>query len=294
MITFRQHVVTIVAVFVALAAGVALGGGPLSDLGRPGPEKTSAHTSADGDQSGNGFDEAFISAVGPTLTSGALADQKVALVTLPGADETVVSSLSEQVGAAGGTVTGTYRLSEAMVEPGQKSLVDTLGSQVLAQQADAADAAASTYVRMGQLLAYAAAGAEAAAPVNGKARGVREALVGAGLLDEPGQVEDRAPLVLVVLGQAPAADGGDVILSGLAEGITSRSLGTVIVGSTADGDGGQLTALRATPGIAGAATVDGVDRPAGRTAAVLALARSVGTDGGSFGASGSDGPVPLG
>ena len=41
MISYRHHVVSLVAVFLALAAGVALGGGPLSDLARD-PATTSA------------------------------------------------------------------------------------------------------------------------------------------------------------------------------------------------------------------------------------------------------------
>ena len=34
MISYRHHIVSLVAVFLALAVGVVLGGGPLSDLGR--------------------------------------------------------------------------------------------------------------------------------------------------------------------------------------------------------------------------------------------------------------------
>ena len=41
-------------------------------------------------------------------------------------------------------------------------------------------------------------------------------------------------------------------------------------------------------------TVDGSETSAGRVAAVLGLVRSWKTQGGAFGASGSDGSVPLG
>ena len=41
MITLRHHVLTIVAVFLALAAGIVLGGGPLSEVG---PAVTSARS----------------------------------------------------------------------------------------------------------------------------------------------------------------------------------------------------------------------------------------------------------
>ena len=41
-------------------------------------------------------------------------------------------------------------------------------------------------------------------------------------------------------------------------------------------------------------TNDGAETTAGQVTSVLALARAVETDGGAFGASGADGPVPLG
>ena len=63
---------------------------------------------------------------------------------------------------------------------------------------------------------------------------------------------------------------------------------------TSDGGAGQLGRFRADPAAATVASVDGIDTAAGRVTAVLALARSLSTPGGSFGASGSDGPVPLG
>ena len=34
MISYRHHIVSLVAVFLALAVGIVLGGGPLTDLGR--------------------------------------------------------------------------------------------------------------------------------------------------------------------------------------------------------------------------------------------------------------------
>ena len=37
MISYRHHIVSLVAVFLALAVGVVLGGGPLTDLGRDDP-----------------------------------------------------------------------------------------------------------------------------------------------------------------------------------------------------------------------------------------------------------------
>ena len=86
----------------------------------------------------------------------------------------------------------------------------------------------------------------------------------------------------------------DAILAGLAQGLASQATGLVLVGVTADGQQGQLTRFRADPAAAGVATIDGVDTVAGRVATMITLQRSLTTPGGAFGASGSDGPVPLG
>ena len=297
MITLRHHLLTIVAVFLALAAGIVLGGGPLSDVGPTAATSSGeAETAPAADRAQTDYTESVVSALGPATLSGRLADRSVAVVTVPGADEQVVTALTEQVTAAGGTVSARYDLSADIVDPGQKSLVDTLGSQLLTQQAEGDVAAeASTYDRIGQLLGVAIATKEAAGQdVNGKARAIVDAVSGAGLMAKPGEVAQRSPLVLVVLGTDADDEGSDAILAGLAQGLAVQAGGVVVAGATSDGGEGQLGRLRADPVSAAVATLDGVDTAAGRVATILTLQRSLTTPGGAFGASGADGPVPLG
>ncbi|GAA5122807.1 hypothetical protein GCM10023339_41780 [Alloalcanivorax gelatiniphagus] len=297
MITLRHHLLTIVAVFLALAAGIVLGGGPLSDVGATVATAGSDQEEAPADdRAQTDFTESFVTALGPPVIGGRLTDRSVALVTVPGADEQVVTALADQVAAAGGTVGARYDLSDDVVDPDQKSLVDTLGSQLLTQQAEGDVAAdASTYDRMGQLLGLAIATKEAEGQdVNGKARAVVDAVTGAGLMDAPAEVSQRSPLVLVVLGTDADDEGADAILAGLAQGLAAKATGVVLAGSTVDGQQGQLTRFRADPAAAAVASIDGVDTVAGRIATILTLQRSLTTQGGAFGASGSDGPAPLG
>jgi hypothetical protein len=297
VITLRHHLLTIVAVFLALAAGIVLGGGPLSDVGPTAATSSGERDAAPAaDRARTDYTDSVVTALGPTTVGGRLADRSVAVVTVPGADEQVVSALTEQVTAAGGTVSASYDLSDDRVDPGQKSLVDTLGSQLLTQQAEGDVAAeASTYDRIGQLLGLAIATKEAGGQdVNGKARAIVDAVSGAGLMAEPGEVAQRSPLVLVVLGTDAGDEGSDAILGGLVEGLAVQAGGVVVAGVTADGGEGQLGRLRADPASAAVATLDGVDTAAGRVAAILTLQRSLTTPGGAFGASGADGPVPLG
>lgn len=297
MITLRHHLLTIVAVFLALAAGIVLGGGPLSDVGPTVAASSGEQEAAPAeDRAQTDYTDSVVSALGPATVGGRLADRSVAVVTVPGADEQVVTALTEQVTAAGGTVSARYDLSEDIVDPAQKSLVDTLGSQLLTQQAEGdVGAEASTYDRIGQLLGLAVATKEAEGQdVSGKARAIVDAVSGAGLMAKPGEVAQRSPLVLVVLGTDAGDEGSDAILAGLAQGLAVQAGGVVVVGATADGGEGQLGRFRADPASAAVATLDGVDTAAGRVATVLALQRSLTTPGGAFGASGADGPVPLG
>jgi copper transport outer membrane protein MctB len=283
VISYRHHIVSLVAVFLALAVGVVLGGGPLSDLGRDDhaaaaatrPQREALRTADFGDK--------FATATAGSLYAGRLADHPVAVVTMPGADPDVTAALTAQVDTAGGQVTGTYTVHPALTAPDQKSLVDSLGSQLMTQVGDAVDPDAPTYKRFGELLALATVGSGA------DVAAVRQSLAGGELVDTSKGATAGA-VVLVVLGDPvdPA------ILAGLTAGLAAKATGVVVAGSTAAGTaGGDLVALRADPGAVKVTTVDGVDTALGQVTATLALIRSLDNPGGAFGASGSAGAVPL-
>lgn len=285
MISFRNYVVTLVAVFLALAAGVALGGGPLSDLGR---SKEPTPAAATGPASASTSGDAFAGAVASRLYANGLANRQVAVVTGPGVSSTVTTALSQQVAAAGGRVSATYALGSQLVDAGQRSLVDTLGSQLSTQLKGAVDKGVSTYPRAGQLLGVAVATTDSSGQQpGGTVAAVRQSLVAAKLLSVPRGTPRTAPLVLVVLGDKldqPIADG-------LLQGLAARARGVVVVADTGSADLAGLAIDGVTQQVA---TVDGTETTAGQVAAVCALIRSWKTPGGSFGASGADGVVPLG
>lgn len=288
MISYRHHVVSLVAVFLALAVGVVLGGGPLSELGRDDSSSSAgrAHVNR-GVQRTASFGDDFASASARALYAGRLDKQLVSIISMPGADNDVVSALSSQIRSAGGEVSGTYGVQPVLVDPGQKSLVDTLGSQLMTQiGGDAVSSDASTYDRIGQLIGLAVATSN---QPPGTAASIRQSLAGAQIMNSPGEAS-RSGLVLVVLGHK--AD--DAILSGVLSGLAAKAAGVVVVGDTRSGLAGGLKDLRREPVADQVATVDGADAPLGQVTAVLALARSLKDPGGSFGASGSDGAVPLG
>lgn len=284
MIRSRRYAVPLTAVLLALATGVALGAGPLSGAGSSASPAPRVVTRAPAP----GFSDAFAASVAPRLYAHGLAGRPVAIVTMPGADPATVSALSAQVRAASGRVTGTYAVAGQLVAAQQKNLVDTLGIQLAHQLKGRTDAGASTYPRMGELLAIAAAnrGSSQGAP-GSDAAAVRQSLTAAKLLSVPAGHPLTAPLALVVLGTPM----NQAIADGLLTGLASRARGVVAVAPTRDA---TLAGFHADGVTRHVTTVDGSETEAGRVAAVLALIRAWRTQGGAFGASGSDGAVPLG
>jgi hypothetical protein len=287
----RRLLVWLVVIVTALAAGIALGGGPLSDIGRtpsqaaPAPEqRTDPLVEARAD-----FADSFTDASAEELYDGGLEGRSVAVLTLPGADADTVEELASGVEAAGGEVTGRYALKGRLVDAGEKSLVDTLGAQVVEQLgSEVVTADVTTYDRMGQLIGRSVAvrGKKSVLP-SGTVDSLRASLDGAGLIAMPEGETAPASLVLVVAGQGVEQP----VIAGLVTGFAATSLGVVVAGPIGDA---TISALRAESLTRPVTTVDGTETAGGRVATILALVHSLGGTGGSFGASGSDGVAPLG
>lgn len=284
MIRTRSYAVPLTAVLLALATGIALGAGPLTDTrseASPGPRVVTQAPAAE-------YGDAFAASVASRLYDHGLSRRPVAILTMPGADPATVTALTAQVKAAGGQVSATYAIQGQLVDAQQKSLVDTLGLQLAQQFKGTIAPSATTYPRIGQLVAIAAANRGAAsAPAGDDAAAVRQSLVAAKLLTVPTGDPMTAPLVLVVLGSPVDQAIADGVLAGLAAG----ARGVVAVAPSHDVNLAGLAADGVTHRVT---TVDGSETAAGRVAAVLGLVRSWGSPGGAFGASGSDGAVPLG
>jgi hypothetical protein len=284
VIRSRGYAVPLVGVLLALATGIALGAGPLTDTGSsaaPGPAASSPTPR-------HLYGDTFAGAVASRLYDKGLSRRPVAVLTAPGADPATVAALTAQIKAAGGQVSGTYPLSSQLVDPQQKSLVDTLGTELGKQLHAHVDRSASTYPRIGELLAIAVANRGASVgQVNDDVSAVRQSMVAAKLMTVPDAQSGTAPLVLLVLGK----DLDQAIADGLVSGLAARSRGVVVVGDTA---ATNVVGLSADGVTKQAAAVDGAETTAGQVASVLALIRSWRTPGGSFGASGATGAAPLG
>ncbi|MCH1867033.1 copper transporter [Nocardioides sp. CFH 31398] len=305
--SLRRRLAPAAATVLALAVGIAVGAGPLSDVGtgtdqlatRTGAAPALTNASAVRALEASG---ALASATAPRVYDDRLTGRDVALLTMPGADDGVVEALREQVALAGGRVTGTYGATEELTGAGGTALVDSLGRRLLAQNPDLpVDADAPTYERMGGLLGMVLASREPQGqPPVRATEAVGESLRRAGLLTGPDASRTRAPLVLVVLGTDAGAEGdpaavrsADAVTTGLLTGLAQRSAGTVVVDDVSSGAGGAMRRLRDSGDVADVSTVDGTDLEAGRVLAVLGLIRADEGVRGAWGVHGTDGAVPT-
>ena len=298
MITFRHHLVSLVAVFLALAVGIALGGGPLSEVGRP-DDAAAASPVDESTRRTAEFGNDFAAASASRLYAAGLAGNPVAVLAMPGAEDQTIAALTGQIGVAGAGVAGIFNAQPTLVDPDQKALVDNFGSQLATQLADPRlDAEASTYVRIGQLIALAIATEEdSSARPDEVALSIRDSLASSELLTSAENAR-LSPLVLVVLPPGEEGNPDDAptraVLSGLVNGLASRAVGVVVVGDTDSAKDGELAAIRSVKVAGPIVSVDGVETTLGQVTTVLGLIRILTEGGGAFGASGEDGPIPLG
>jgi hypothetical protein len=301
VIPLREHIASLVAVFLALAVGIALGGGPLAndDDGDDRPAATTTEKSAPASDNGSEFADAFVGEGAARLYAGGLNGHAAAILTMPGAETAQVKALQVQIIAAGGAITGTFAAGDDLVDEAERSSIDTLANQLTVQLGDPrVEPTAPTYERMGQLLGIAMATTQASSVrADLAAVSVRGSLADGELLTAPPDVRN-APLVLIVLPPGQQDAGSSLatrtVLSGFASGIAHTAAGVVVVGDEDSADDGELSALRESEVTGAISTVDGIETTIGQVTAVLAMqAIFLGTTG-SYGASGSDGVVPLG
>ncbi|MGH3345717.1 MAG: copper transporter [Nocardioides sp.] len=283
MTLVRRHLVGALVVVLAVAVGIALGGGPLQrDDVVP---ASSAPAETDDEDAGPDADD-VAAASASTLYGARLEGRSVAVLAGPGVSGETLEALTGGIESADGSVSGTWRLTKALTEPSEKALVETLGDQLVEQlESKAAEPDAPGYERIGQLIGSGLATRRTdASAASQDALTIRQSLAAAGLVRGDDRDARLAPLVLVALGD----DLDDYVVGGIVDGLAARSAGVVVAAPSRESD------LTVVDELGAVTTVDGTDGELGRVAAVLALVGVEETPAGAYGASGADGLLPLG
>ncbi len=310
MISFRYHVVSLLAVLLALAAGVALGSGPLQRDASDGSADSDAEALAAADarvvelEEGEAFDAAYAGATAGELLGGQLDGRAVTLVSLPGSADATLARLSDMVTEAGGEVSARVSFEEKFLDVANRQLVDELATQMHDSVKRDVDvpAGASGYERVGVLLANAIASNRAGGrPVDDVSDRVLAGLSTADLVTTQGNIDRRGSLVLLVAGapygSSDERDGAGSIISTVATALDEETDGVALVGPVESAaPDGLVGALRADPTAARVvSTVDVADRVSGAVVSVLALGQEATGATGHYGAAdAADGPLPGG
>lgn len=310
MIDFRYHLVSLIAVFLAVALGIVIGttqlnGGVLDNLQSQVTTLEQSKRALEGQtqilraQADGGV--AFEQAAGPALVRGALNGRSVLLVVASDkvAPETV-QALGALIGQAGGAVSGTIRLQAKYTDPSAapalQSYVTGSGLPAGVTLPATADTAKLTAALLGQVLMIPARGGSATATSAGIAS-VVSGLSSLGVLtaDGPSVAPANSAIVLTAgVVDAPDADSRNAALVDLAAALDASGSGAVIAGDgTSTGAKGLVGVVRADRGASAAiSTVDDIDVPAGQICGVLALVQERQGISGRYGSAKGAQPLP--
>ena len=288
MITLRAHAISLAAVFLALAVGVALGSGLLSNTVLSGlrADKDELHSQIDTlTQDKNALNEKlnaaaeFDAQMAPRMVRDVLKDKTVVLFRTPDAVDADVDAVSRFIGQAGGRVTGSLTLTDEFVEANSADkLMSVVNSPIVPAGKQLSTAAVDQGSQAGDLLGITLLidRDPAAAPVDDTQRAtVLAALRDTGFLSYDDAHIGAANTALIVTGDALGDDGGNrgVTVARFAAGLAPHGTGTVLVGRSGSASGtGPVAVTRSDAGLSGAvSTVDDADTSAGQLTAVLAL-----------------------
>lgn len=303
MISLRRHVLTLVAVFLALAVGVVLGSTSVATSVRDAvvdrEETTAARLEAAQDDLTRerlAVDrlDGMADALGPTALDGALEGRPVLVVVAPGAAEEDVVAARETIDEAGAVDAGRITLGDRAVDPAADAELQALVANLPIGTAPAADADLGTQLgtALGRAALLRSEDAEPHLSDDDRAT-VLTTLADADVISFESGTIRPGQLALVVTGPGEQ-ESTAVRVASLARTLDREGSGVVVSAELADRTGhGAVTVLRSTGG-EDVSTLDHAATDAGHLATALALAEQLERGQGHYGLrSDADGAVPL-
>jgi hypothetical protein len=316
VIDFRYHLVSIVAVFLALGLGIVLGStalrpSVLSRLERTSQQERQQINSViaiNGQQRRElASNDQFAQAAAPLLLRQLLAGERVVLVEAPGAPGQAVSGITQALTEAGATISGQLQLQNKFFDP-SPTTQEQLGQ--LAQQftppgqalGNGTVVGQASQVLAGAILTRDGTGQPVAGQRDSASATLLSGFAAAGFLTTPsGHPDARASLAVVITpGNPPSASDSNPASQALvtfAQWLNRAGLGTVVAGTVAGSGPGSAIDVMRTGGRAGhMSSVDNADLTIGQITVAQALAGQLRGVSGSYGAApsaGAAGPSPI-
>lgn len=308
MISFRYHIVSIGAAFLALAVGVVLGSTALSgsvlsglsnERGKLADRVSELEMENNGLRSDLSDSGAVVSAASDDVVDGLLDDRSVVVVSTGKTREVDREAVTRLIEKSGASVTGDVQLTDDFADPSQAAQLRELAIRLQpagVKFPTAGDPGALAGALLGSVLLLDDEDAERqstkdefTAALSGMAKG--------GFLTHSDDVEP-AQLAVVLTGKpskGAEASSRAARIASFATQLDRTGAGTVLAGSRKSASGnGVVGNVRAdTAASDELSTVDNVGAAAGKLATVLALREQLEGDSGQYGFAGSaKAPMP--
>ena len=299
MIDFRYHIVSIVAIFMALAVGIVLGSGPLKDdisgfledrTEQLAEEKVDLQDQISTLRSEMEANEQFATLAQPVLVDSLLTTHVTTIVVLPDADGGQVDSVEDVIVAAGGSVGERVTIESAWSDPDQSEILARVAENIAKGQRDE-----DTYDLAAQVLAEAllVPGGRSLGEPSFDSIGVLGAFEIEGFISAD---EDEVILAdtAVIVGPSGAVQDADLTLIPLMTALDDVGVGAVLAAPLgSDTDDGVVGVLRSSDADGVVSSVDRLDTVNGVTVTATALAEQIAGGVGHYGTGeGADGPAP--
>ncbi len=299
MIDFRYHIVSIVAIFMALAVGIVLGSGPLKDdisgfledrTQQLAQEKVDLQSEVSALREEIASSEQFAELSQPVLVDGLLAAHITTVVVLPDVDGDQVDAVEDVVAAAGGSVGERITIESAWSDPEQSEILGRV-AETLARGGRDED----PYQLASEVLADAllTPGGRAVGEPSSDSIAVLAAFENEGFISADEDEVIRGDTAIVI-GPAGVVPNADLAVMPLLTAFDDVGVGTVLTAPLgSDQAEGVVGVLRGSEADGVVSSEDRVDTVNGVTVTVLALAEQVAGGVGHYGTGeGSDGPAP--
>ena len=297
MVDFKYHVVSIIAVFLALTIGIvfgtaALNGPILNDLrdrvDALTGEKNDLRDQVRAERATVAERDAYVTSLTPLLVADRLSGQSIVMLSDPTTDGAVRDQVAGVLQQGGASVNATVDVEEPFLDAAADGPIDAALDAVQGVPGVSVPTGDTPVEQAASVLAQALVSATPTLIPAATTTAVLTAFTDAGLIATDGPVAPGS-MAILVSGPPPArsagsedSSGSSAVLVAIAAAFDEQSRGAVIAGPrSATIDGGVLAVLRRDPETSTTVSgVDSVDTPPGLVAVDVALAeRLVGLTG---------------
>ncbi len=303
MINFRYHIVSLMAVFLALSVGIVLGvslRGPVDEglVAQAATDRnqvTELRAELDRRNALDDYRDAWAQRGGKELTAALLTGRSVALIVMPDAPPAVVNNLSTAVTDAGGTLTHTIKINKDVFDT-TKVDATTKALQPFTSQLQLTDSM-STGTKVGLAVGRMAL-AKQTVERDSVATDLDKALKAAGLASVNSKSTQLAELAIVVTAPAPDVRPTSETQTGhvqFDQALRMMAAGTVVAGpNSEDIEGTDVLSIRNDPSaVDQLSTVDVADLSSGVASTIMAGKEQLLNRQGHYGAlTKADAPMP--